>query len=55
MARILGIKRYMVPKLAAGLSAYGGLLSDVRWEESATFAAFRLFPCLADSRKRTYQ
>ena len=36
MARILGIKRYMVPKLAAGLSAYGGLLSDVRWEESAT-------------------
>ena len=36
MARILGIKRYMVPKLAAGLSAYGGLLSDVRWEELAT-------------------
>ena len=36
MARILGIKRYMVPKLAAGLSAYGGLLSDVRWEKSAT-------------------
>lgn len=36
MARILGIKRFMVPKLAAGLSAYGGLLSDVRWEESAT-------------------
>ena len=36
MARILGIKRYMVPKLAAGLSAYGGLLSDVRWKESAT-------------------
>jgi len=36
MARILGIKRFMVPKLAAGLSAYGGLLCDVRWEESAT-------------------
>src|SRR5690348_12959970 len=36
MARILGIRRFMVPKLAAGLSAYGGLLSDVRWEESAT-------------------
>ena len=25
-----------MPKLAAGLSAYGGLLCDVRWEESAT-------------------
>jgi N-methylhydantoinase A len=36
MARILGIRRFMVPKLAAGLSAYGGLLCDVRWEESAT-------------------
>src|SRR5258706_5937561 len=36
MARILGIRRFMVPKLAAGLSAYGGLLCDVGWEESAT-------------------
>jgi N-methylhydantoinase A len=36
MARIVGIRRFMVPKLAAGLSAYGGLLSDVHWEESAT-------------------
>ncbi len=36
MARIVGIGRFMVPKLAAGLSAYGGLLSDIRWEETAT-------------------
>ena len=36
MARIIGIRRFMVPKLAAGLSAYGGLLSDIRWEETAT-------------------
>ncbi len=36
MARIVGIRRFMVPKLAAGLSAYGGLLSDIRWEETAT-------------------
>jgi N-methylhydantoinase A len=36
MARLLGIKRFMVPKFAAGLSAYGGLISDVRWEETGT-------------------
>jgi N-methylhydantoinase A len=36
MARIIAIRRFMVPKLAAGLSAYGGLLSDIRWEETAT-------------------
>ncbi len=36
MARIVGIRRFMVPKLAAGLSAYGGLLSDLGWEETAT-------------------
>jgi N-methylhydantoinase A len=36
MCRIIGIRRFMVPKLAAGLSAYGGLLSDIRWEETAT-------------------
>ncbi len=34
MARILGIKSFMVPRFAAGLSAYGGLISDVRWEET---------------------
>jgi N-methylhydantoinase A len=36
MARLLGIRRFMVPKFAAGLSAYGGLVSDVRWEETGT-------------------
>jgi N-methylhydantoinase A len=36
MAQILGIKRFMIPSFAAGLSAYGGLISDVRWEEAAT-------------------
>lgn len=36
MARILGIKSFMVPRFAAGLSAYGGLISDIRWEETGT-------------------
>lgn len=36
MARILGIKSLMIPRFAAGLSAYGGLISDVRWEETGT-------------------
>ena len=36
MARLLGIKSFMVPKFAAGLSAFGGLISDVRWEETGT-------------------
>ena len=36
MARALGIARFMVPRLAAGLSAYGGLVSDIRGEASAT-------------------
>lgn len=26
----------MIPKFAAALSAYGGLVSDVRWEEAGT-------------------
>ena len=32
----LGIGRFMIPKLSAGLSAYGGLISDIQWEEAAT-------------------
>jgi N-methylhydantoinase A len=36
MARIIGIRQFMVPKLTAGLSAFGGLLSDLRWEETST-------------------
>lgn len=35
MASILGLRRFMVPAFAAGLSAYGGLISDVRWDERA--------------------
>jgi N-methylhydantoinase A len=37
MARELGIRHFMIPKFAAGLSAYGGLISDIRWEEVATW------------------
>jgi N-methylhydantoinase A len=36
MSEILGIRSFMVPKFAAGLSAYGGLISDVRWGEMGT-------------------
>ncbi len=36
MAQTLGIARFMVPHLAAGLSAHGGLVSDIRGEASAT-------------------
>jgi len=34
MAQILGISRYMVPRFAPVLSAFGGLVSDIRWEGS---------------------
>ena len=37
MARELGMRHLMIPKFAAGLSAYGGLISDIRWEEVATW------------------
>ena len=37
IARVLGIKRFMIPSFSAGLSAFGGLISDIRWEELATF------------------
>ncbi len=36
MAQVLGIEAYMVPKFSAGLSAFGGLISDIVWEETAT-------------------
>ena len=36
MARVLGIRGYMVPKFSAGLSAFGGLVSDIVWEETGT-------------------
>ncbi|MEZ5783917.1 MAG: hydantoinase/oxoprolinase family protein [Rhizobiaceae bacterium] len=35
MVDILGLKRYMIPRFMAGLSAFGGLISDIRKEESA--------------------
>ena len=59
MARLMGIKSFMVPKFAAGLSAYGGLISDVRWEESGTqhttdrdFLLAKVNKLLADLSKR---
>ena len=36
IAAELGIKRFMVPRFAAGLSAFGGLISDIRREEATT-------------------
>ena len=36
IAQELGIRRYMIPKLSSGLSAYGGLVSPLMWEETAT-------------------
>ena len=36
MSKLLGIGSFMIPRFAAGLSAYGGLISDVRWEEKGT-------------------
>jgi N-methylhydantoinase A len=37
MADILGLRRYMIPRFMAGLSAFGGLISDIRNEASAVF------------------
>jgi N-methylhydantoinase A len=36
MADVLSLRRYMMPKFAAGLSAFGGLICDLRSEASAT-------------------
>lgn len=35
MVDILGLRRYMIPRFMAGLSAFGGLISDIRNEQSA--------------------
>lgn len=35
MVDILGLTRYMIPRFMAGLSAFGGLISDIRREEAA--------------------
>jgi N-methylhydantoinase A len=37
MAEVLGIKRFLIPKLSGGLSAFGGLVSDLHFNEMATF------------------
>lgn len=34
MADILKLRRYMIPRYVAGLSAFGGLISDIRWEQN---------------------
>ena len=36
MAHALGLPRFMIPRLSAGLSAHGGLVSDIRWQASAS-------------------
>ena len=43
MADILQLKRYMIPRYVAGLSAFGGLISDIRWERSGV--------CPTDSKR----
>ena len=43
MADVLKLKRYMIPRFVAGLSAFGGLISDLRWEQNGV--------CRADSRR----
>ena len=37
MVDILGLKHYMIPRYMAGLSAYGGLISDIVREDNAVF------------------
>jgi N-methylhydantoinase A len=36
MATIIGLKRLLVPKVSAALSAYGGLVSDIRFDHIET-------------------
>ncbi|MDA0229377.1 MAG: hydantoinase/oxoprolinase family protein [Proteobacteria bacterium] len=36
IARELGIRRFMLPRFAAGLSAFGGLISTIKWEQATT-------------------
>lgn len=36
MAQALGLPRFMIPRLSAGLSAHGGLVSDIRWQATAS-------------------
>lgn len=34
MAEVLGLRSYLIPRFMAGLSAFGGLISDIRKDES---------------------
>lgn len=44
IADSLGIREVMVPRFAAGLSAWGGLMSDINWEEQrAAFTSTAAF------------
>lgn len=59
MAQALGLPRFMVPRLSSGLSAFGGLVSDIRWQVSASaysdsgnFAFSRVNAALADLLRR---
>ena len=36
IASELGMSNVLIPRFASGLSAYGGLISDIRWSEQAT-------------------
>lgn len=36
MAEILGVSQFMVPKVASALSAYGGIISDIRFQFKST-------------------
>jgi len=58
MADILGLRRYLIPRFMAGLSAFGGLISDIRKEDSAVvltssadFDAARVTKALAALRQ----
>lgn len=51
MADILGLKHYMIPRFMAGLSAFGGLISDIRREESTVhLSSNRRFDAAAVSK-----
>ncbi|MFC3229837.1 hydantoinase/oxoprolinase family protein [Marinibaculum pumilum] len=59
MAQVLGVRGFTVPKHVAALSAFGGLISDLRWEavaslhtSSRAFAAEAVDALLAELRDR---
>jgi N-methylhydantoinase A len=59
MADALGLPQFMVPRLSAGLSAHGGLVSDIRWQvstsaytDSESFAPAKVSDALAELAAR---